>query len=83
MAENDFWQRGRMTVLYPVVKIFVEIALSRNIFEINSFCINAEFKIVPKNGGKMILGKKWKRTMSIPWQPKISSKSLYLAPFPR
>ena len=58
--ENDFW--GKMTVDSADtwwVKNFVEIALSRTIFEINAFLrFTQKFKMAAKNGGKTIFSEK-------------------------
>ena len=66
------------------VKNFVEIALSRSISEINSFLrFMQKFKMVTKSGKKMNFEESCQNTLPIPCGSKISSKSLYLAPFPR
>ena len=40
-------------------------------------------KMAANNGGKTIAGKKWQISLRTPCGPKILSKLLYLAPFPR
>ena len=64
------------------VKNFIEISLSRTLSEING-CLHftQKFKMVAKNGGKIIFGKSRRYTLQIPCGSKISSKSLYLAGF--
>ena len=63
-----------------VKKKIVEITLCGNISELNVFLhFTQKFKEA-KNGGKTISGKK---SLHIRCGPRISSKSLYLAPFLR
>ena len=66
------------------VKNFVEIALSRSVSKINTFlhCLQ-KFKMAAKSGGKTIFAKSCQCTLQVPCWSKISSNSLYLAPFLR
>ena len=60
------------------------IVLSCTVTKIINFCILRKKSIwLSKSGGKTIFGKQLQMALLIPCGSKISSKSLYLAPFPR
>ena len=63
---------------------FVEIALSRSIFEINALKhFMQKFKMAAKRCGKMIFEESCQKTLQIPCGSRILSKLPFLAPFPR
>ena len=61
-------------------KTFFEIDLSRTVSHINAFlCFTQIFKMVTKNGGKTIFGKKWQMTTYTLWVkncPNFSSSTI-------
>ena len=66
------------------VKIFVEIALSHSVSEMNAFLrLTQKIKMAAKNSGKMIFEKSCQYPLRIPCGSKFSLKLLYLALFPR
>ena len=83
--ENDFLESSTVDSLYTLcVKNLIEIDLSCTISEINVFLrLTQKFKMDAKNGRKVIFAKSHQYTLQIPRGSKISSKSLYLTPFPR
>ena len=54
--ENDFCKKSPVDSADILqVKIFIEIALSRSVFEINTFlCLTQKFKMAAKSGGKTL-----------------------------
>ena len=49
-------------------KNFIEIALSRSVFEINTFLrLRQKFKMAAKSGEKTVFGKSHKYTLQIPY----------------
>ena len=85
MAGKRFWTKSPVNSGdTPAIKYFNEIAQSRIVSEINAFLhFTQKFKMATKNGGKMIFGKDLQLTLLVPYLSKLSTKSLYLAPFPR
>ena len=80
-----FCEKSPVDSAYTVgVQNFVEIALPRTVSKINAFLhFTQKFKMAAKSGGKAIFAKSRQKTLHIPCGSKISSKSLYLVPFPR
>ena len=83
--ENDFCEKSPENSVDTLwVKNFVEIALSDSVSEINAFLrLTQKFKMAAKSGGKTIFEENCQKSLQIPCGSKISSKSLYLALFPR
>ena len=83
--ENDFSEKSPVDSADTLwVKNFVEIALSHSVSKINMFLrFMQKFKMATKSGGKTIFEESCQKTLQIPCGSKISSKSLYLAPFLR
>ena len=84
MGKNDFWQKVADDSAYTLgVKTFVKITLPCTFSREKQFLrFMQKFNMATQNGGKIIFGKKWQIILLIPWGLKLSSKSLYLAPFP-
>ena len=84
-SEDDFGEKSPVDSAYTLwVQNFVEVALSGPVSEINAFlCLTQKFKIAAKSGWKTIFAKSHQLILYIPCGSKISSKSLYLAPFLR
>ena len=82
--ENNFWEKSPVDSADTLwIENFVEIALFRSISEINSFLrFMQKFKMATKSGRITFFEESCQKTLQIPCGSKISSKMLYLAPFP-
>ena len=82
--ENDFWEKSPVDEYVFFFSFLHRNSRSCTIPEINAFLhFTKKFKMAAKNGGKAIFVKCRHYTLQIPCGSKLSSKSLYLAPFPR
>ena len=83
--ENDFWEKLPVDeyYMYFFFSFLYRKSRSCTVPEINLFLhFTQKFKTAAKNGGKEIFVKCCQSTLQIPCGSKISSKSLYLTPFP-
>ena len=82
-ALNDFCEKSPVDWVVRV-KIFVKVALSCSVSEINAFlCLTQKFKMAGKSGGKTFFGEIMQVDSADTLWVKYFLKSLYLAPFPR
>ena len=84
--ENDFWEKSPVDeyVFSFFFSFLHRNSRSRTVAEIKAFLhFTQKFKMETKNGGKAIFVECCQYPLQIPCGLKISSKSLYLAPFPR